>query len=91
METVETATDKTWDDDLMKGPNGEVVMSDVMKNQETTSSDMPVSIACYFMNSYLKVLVVANKPTHVCTLGLLPLDMILYDQMIENYRIGYAM
>lgn len=43
METVETATEKTWEDDLMKGPNGEVVMSDVMKNQETTSSDMPVS------------------------------------------------
>lgn len=70
METVETATDKTWDDDLMKGPNGEVVMSDVMKNQETTSSDMPVSIACYFMNSYLKVVV--NK--YVRIQGLLPLD-----------------
>lgn len=43
METVDTVTDKTWEDDLMKGPNGEVVMGEVMKNQETTSSDMPVS------------------------------------------------
>lgn len=43
VETVDTATDKTWDDELMKGPNGEVVMGEVMKNQETTSSDMPVS------------------------------------------------
>lgn len=43
VETVETVTDKTYEDDLMKGPNGEVVMGEVMKNQETTSSDMPVS------------------------------------------------
>lgn len=43
VETVDTVTEKTWDDDLMKGPNGEVVMGEVMKNQETTSSDMPVS------------------------------------------------
>lgn len=43
VETVDTVTDKTWEDDLMKGPNGEVVMGEVMKNQETTSSDMPVS------------------------------------------------
>lgn len=58
VETVETATDKTWDDDLMKGPNGEVVMSDVMKNQETTSSDMPVSTTCYFINTcYLLILI----------------------------------
>ena len=44
VETVDTVTDKTWEDDLMKGPNGEVVMGEVMKNQETTSSDMPVSL-----------------------------------------------
>lgn len=51
METVDSATEKTWDDDLMKGSNGEVVMGEVMKNQETTSSDMPVSTrniqSCY--------------------------------------------
>lgn len=35
----------------MKGPNGEVVMSEVMKNQETTSSEMPVS----FNQSYLHI------------------------------------
>ncbi|XP_063897034.1 ubiquitin carboxyl-terminal hydrolase 7 isoform X4 [Helicoverpa armigera] len=43
VETVDTVTDKTWEDDLMKGPNGEVVMGEVMKNQETTSSDMPLA------------------------------------------------
>lgn len=43
VETVEAATEKTWEDDLMKGPNGEVVMTEVMKSQETTSSDMHVS------------------------------------------------
>lgn len=45
VETVDAVTDKTWDDELMKGPNGEVVMGEVMKNQETTSSDMPVRIS----------------------------------------------
>lgn len=44
VETVEAATEKNWEDNLMKGPNGEVVMTEVMKNQETTSSDMPVSM-----------------------------------------------
>lgn len=43
VETVATATDKIWAEDLMKGPNGGVVMTDVMKNQETSSSDMPVN------------------------------------------------
>ncbi|CAG9786247.1 unnamed protein product [Diatraea saccharalis] len=45
VETVDTATEKTWDNDLIR-PNGEVVMGDddmVMKNQETTSSDMPLA------------------------------------------------
>lgn len=28
---------------MMKGPNGEVVMADVMKTQETASAEMPVS------------------------------------------------
>lgn len=56
METVYTVTDKTWDDDLMKGSNGEVVMGEVMKPQETTSAEMPViilfKIFCYIIIWY---------------------------------------
>lgn len=44
VETVATATDKIWTEVLMKGPNGGVPMTDVMKNQETSSTDMPVSL-----------------------------------------------
>ncbi|CAH2236828.1 jg8579 [Pararge aegeria aegeria] len=40
VETVET--DKIWVEEFMKG-NGGVVMNDVMKNQETSSSDMPLA------------------------------------------------
>lgn len=42
VETVDTAIGKIWDEDFIKESNGEVVMGEVMKNQETTSSDMPV-------------------------------------------------
>lgn len=53
VETVDTATDNFFEEDLMKGPNGEIVMRDVSKNQETTSSDMPVSsLVCYVWVSY---------------------------------------
>nr|XP_032519443.1 ubiquitin carboxyl-terminal hydrolase 7-like [Danaus plexippus plexippus] len=43
VETVDTCTDKIWMEELIKGPNGGVVMSDVMKNQETSSTDMPLA------------------------------------------------
>lgn len=55
METVETATEKTWDDDLMRGritPNGGVVMTDVMKNQETTSEMAVIYLYVFFTSCF---------------------------------------
>lgn len=53
METIDTATEKTWDEDLlMKGSNGEVVMAEPVKSLETTATAMPVSIFYLFTEKY---------------------------------------
>lgn len=42
METVETATEKAWDEEFVKDSNGEVVMGEVIKNPETAAAEFPV-------------------------------------------------
>ncbi|GBP29737.1 Ubiquitin carboxyl-terminal hydrolase 7 [Eumeta japonica] len=46
VETIDTATEKNWVEDLvMKGSNGEVMIEEVMRNQEaTTATAMPQDV-----------------------------------------------
>jgi hypothetical protein len=58
VETVDTATDKECDETetlLMKWFTDRVVMSEVMKNQETTSTAMVVS-TYFFLSLYFNII-----------------------------------
>lgn len=61
VETVDAVEDKIWVEDLMKGPNGGVVISDVMKNQETLSTDMAVSLVSFICYVKLITLIIKQR------------------------------